>query len=109
MAKENLMPWTITKDFIADPAARQPSNANAVGMVGPCNAKLTAAQIIAHPEGRKFRIKDGDGEVYYEGVMVVTDDDGEETEFRPLDDFGKPNAGATDIEYQRLDGTWEMV
>ncbi len=103
------MPWTITKDFIADPTARQPSNANAVGMVGPRNAKLTAAQIIAHPEGRKFRMKDDDGELYYEGIMVVTADDGDEAEFRPLDDFGKPNAGATDIEYQRADGTWELI
>ncbi len=103
------MPWTITKDFIADPDARQPSNANAVGMVGPRNAKLTAAEIIAHPQGRTFRMKDGDGEVYYEGIMVITDDDGDEAEFRPLDDFGKPNAGATDIEYQRADGSWEMI
>jgi hypothetical protein len=103
------MPWTITKDYIADPAARQPSNANAVGMVGPHDATLTAEQIIAHPQGRKFRMKDGDGEVYYEGVMVLTDDDGDEAEFRPLDDFGKPNAGATDIEYQRDDGSWMMI
>lgn len=103
------MPWTITKDFIADPAARQPLNANAAGMVGPRNARLTAEQIIAHPQGRKFRMKDGDGEVYYEGVMVITGDDGDEAEFRPLDDFGTPNAGATDIEYQRADGTWEVI
>ncbi len=103
------MPWTITKDYIADETAPQPSNANAVGMVGPRHAKFTAEEIIAHPQGRKFRIKDDDGEMYYEGVMVITPDDGDEAEFRPLDDFGAPNAGATIIEYQRPDGTWEMV
>jgi hypothetical protein len=103
------MPWTITKDFIADPAARQPSNANAVGMVGPRNSKLTAEQIIAHSKGRKFRMKDDDGELYYEGLMVLTPEDGDEGEFRPLSDFGTPNAGATSIEYQRPDGTWETL
>ncbi len=103
------MPWTITKDLIADPNARQPSNAKAVGMVGPRSAKLTVEQIIAHPQGRVFRMKDADGAVYYEGVMVIADDDGDEAEFRPLDDFGKPNAGATDIEYQSADGSWEAI
>jgi hypothetical protein len=103
------MPWTITKDFIADPAARQPSNANAVGMVGPRNAKLTAEEILRHPQARRFRMRDDDGELYYEGVMVVTPEDGEEAEFSPLSDFGSPNAGATSIEYQGPDGIWEPL
>ena len=29
------MPWLITKDLIGDASAPQPSNLNAVGMVGP--------------------------------------------------------------------------
>lgn len=103
------MPWTITKDHIADEAALHPSNFNAVGMVGPRSARLNAQQIIEHPQGRKFRMKDDDGELYYEGVMLVMPEDGEEAEFRPLDDFGMPNAGATTIEYQRPDGSWEKV
>ena len=103
------MPWIITKDLIADPKARQPSNANAVGMVGPSTAKLTAEEILNHPQGQKFRIRDDDGELYYEGIMVVTAEDGDEAEFRPLDDFGKPNAGATTIEYRSADGTWEPL
>ena len=100
------MPWTITKDFIADSAARNPSNANAVGMVGPRAARLTAEEIVRHPQARRFRMRDDDGELYYEGVMVVTPEDGDEGEFRPLSDFGMPNAGATSIEYQASDGTW---
>lgn len=103
------MPWTITRDYIADETAPQPSNSNAVGMVGPRGAKLTATQIIEHPQAQKFRIKDYDGEMYYEGVMVITPEDGEQSAFRPLDDFGRPNAGATVIEYQRPDGTWKTL
>jgi hypothetical protein len=103
------MPWTITKDFIADPAARQPSNANAVGMVGPRAARLTADEIVRHPQARRFRMRDDDRELYYEGMMVVLPEDGDEAEFRPLSDFGTPNAGATSIEYQRPDGTWETL
>jgi len=106
---ERDMPWTIKKDYIADAAARKPSNANAVGKVGPRNAKMNAEQIVGHPHARKFRIKDDDGELYYEGVMVITPEDGPDADFRPLDDFGTPNAGATTIEYQRPDGTWEML
>lgn len=101
------MPWIITKDFIADQNAPAPSNQNAVGIIGPRHAKLTADEIIHHSEGRRFRMKDDDGEIYYEGIMVVTPEDGDEGEFRPLDDFGMPNAGATTIEYQRLDGSSE--
>lgn len=103
------MPWTITKDYIADPSAPKPSNANAVGVVGPRNAKQTADEIIRHPQARRFRMKDDDGEMYYEGFMVVLPEDGDEAEFRPLSDFGTPNAGATSIEYQRGDGTWEVL
>lgn len=103
------MPWTITKDHIADPSEPNPSNANAVGIVGPRSAKLTADEIIRHPQARRFRMKDDDGELYYEGVMVVTPEDGDEAEFRPLDDFGMPNAGATIIEYQNADGNWEPL
>lgn len=103
------MPWTITKDYIADPNAPKPSNANAVGIVGPRTAKLTAEQITSHPQARRFRMRDDDGELYYEGVMVILPEDGDEVEFRPLTDFGTPNAGATSIEYQRQDGTWEPL
>lgn len=103
------MPWTITKDHLADPDAPQPSNLNAVGIVGPRNAKMTAEEIIQHPQGRRFRMKDDDGEVYYEGIMVVTPEDGDEGEFRPLWDFGMPNAGATTIEYEGPDGSWKVL
>ena len=103
------MPWVITKDLIGDASAPQPSNLYAVGMVGPRGAKLTAEEIASHPQGRRFRIRDDDGELYYEGIMVVAPEDGEDAGFRPLWDFGMPNAGATAIEYQRPDGKWEAL
>jgi hypothetical protein len=42
-------------------------------------------------------------------IIAVTDDDGDEAEYRPISDFGAPNAGATSIEYQKPDGTWEVI
>jgi len=38
-----------------------------------------------------------DSELYYEGYLVGGDD------FEPLDDFGMPDAGATEIRYN---GEW---
>lgn len=103
------MPWTITKDHIADADAPEGTNRNAVGIIGPRGAKLTREQILNHPQAKKFRMLDDDGNVYYEGSIAVTDDDGDEAEYGPLSDFGAPNAGATSIEYQKPDGTWEVI
>lgn len=44
---------------------------------------------------RRWRCKDSDGEIYYEGRYI-----GPESRMRaPLEDFCQPDAGATDIEY----------
>lgn len=43
-----------------------------------------------------FKMYDDDGELYYSGYSKpLTEVDG----FEPLDDFGMPNAGCTDIKY----------
>ncbi len=94
--------WTITRDHIADPDAQPGTNANAVGIVGPRTAKRTHEQIKADPSGKKFLMRDDDGELYYEGVLVGGDG------FEPLDDFGGPNAGATSIEY-REGNKWKQL
>ena len=39
-----------------------------------------------------FKMYDGDGELYYEGVIS-----GKYSGFEPLDDFGRPNAGCVSI------------
>ena len=94
--------WTITKDNIAEPIARPGTNCNAVGIVGGSRgARLTAQQIIEHPDAKRFRMLDDDGEIYYEGFLVGD-------EFAPLDNFGEPNAGCTSIQVQE-NGAWIYV
>lgn len=85
--------WTITVDHIRDPKARPGTNANAVGLVGPRGAKLSHEEIVKHPDAQRFEMYDDDTELYYEGYLVGGDG------FEPLDDFGEPNAGATEIWY----------
>jgi hypothetical protein len=82
------MPWVIDTDHIADKTKPEKTNANAVGVVGPRGYKGDGSELT-----HKFRMKDDDGELYYEGR---SDDD---SSFDPLDHFGGPNAGATTIEY----------
>lgn len=93
--------WTITVDHVRDERAAEGTNANAVGMVGPSDANLSRAEILEHPEREFFHILDDDGNLYYEGYMVH---DRDSTGFEPLDDFGSPNAGATEIRYCNPDG-----
>ncbi len=81
------MAWIIDKDFIADPNAKPGTNANAVGVMGPHWYSGDGAELSC-----RFRIRDDDGVLYYEGRSSDYD-------FRPLEDFGMPNAGATRIEY----------
>lgn len=52
-----------------------------------------------------FRLLDDDGELYYEGR---SDDNDSERAFAPLDDFGMPDSGCTDIQYIR-NGKWESL
>ena len=94
--------WTITKDYLADPDARPGTNSNAVGIVGPRAARLTAQQIIEHPDAKRFRMLDDDGEINYEGYIVGSD------ESAPLDNFGEPHAGCTSIQVQE-NGAWVYV
>ena len=84
--------WTVTKDLLAEPDAPAGTNRNAAGVVGPSAATLTAEQITSHPRAVRFRMRDDDGELCYEGAMVGDD------LFAPLDDFGMPNAGCTSVE-----------
>jgi hypothetical protein len=46
---------------------------------------------------------DGDGEIYYKGLIV-----GDFTGFEPMDDFGTPNAGCVSIEYWE-DEEWSTL
>jgi hypothetical protein len=79
--------WIITRDHLAEPGTTQGTNQNAVGVVGPHDA----SEEITDNEA-EFKIFDSDGELYYTGKLF-----GEYEGFEPLDDYGRPNAGASEI------------
>lgn len=89
--------WVITRDFL---------HLGDAGVFGPSGAKLTAEAIKEHPEAQPFQLRDDDGTPVYEGVYVGPQD---ETLFAPLDDFGLPNAGCTEILYRDEAGNWEAL
>lgn len=94
------MPWIIDRDLIADLTRKAPCNANAVGMMGPRGYAGDGSEL-----NHRFRMLDDDGNVYYEGRNDTQDDD---NAFGPLEDFGTPNAGCTDIQY-RVRGKWQSL
>ncbi len=88
------MSWVITEDHIDGGEA-----------VGVCHGKADVIQILldgGSPNEFKFRMRDGDGVLYYEGLSSLPDS------FAPLDDFGTPAAGATRIEYFEK-GAWALL
>lgn len=93
------MAWIIDRDYYADKSEPAPCNANAVGMTGPNMADHHVLQRLReNPRyGVKFRMYDDDGNLYYAGRISpkAADLNG----FQPLDNFGTPNAGCTEIRY----------
>lgn len=90
--------WVITKDNIGG---------GAEGVIGPRGATLTAKEI--RRDGQMFQMFDADGEFYYAGYLT-----GKYSGFEPLDDYGEPNAGATEIRYRggvpgTMWGKWEAI
>ncbi len=81
--------WLITKDSLAD--------GKCVGVCSRDYENEKAARLT-----RRFRLLDGDSEVYFEGV---SDDSESEEAFAPLDDFGEGYAGCAAIEYFER-GVW---
>ncbi|AII15625.1 hypothetical protein CIG1485E_a0100 (plasmid) [Campylobacter iguaniorum] len=53
----------------------------------------------------EFRLLDDDGEVYAKGY---SDDGSSENAFAPLDDYGMPAWGCTEIQYKEK-GKWETL
>ena len=84
--------WTITNDLI--------DGGKKVGM-SSCNFDETKTALLKY----RFRLLDGDGEVYYEGV---SDDCDSQHAFAPLDDFGKGAAGCTEVQYFQ-GGCWNRL
>ena len=84
--------WTITKDLIED--------GKKVG-TSSCNFDETKAALLKY----RFRLLDCDGEDYFEGKA---DDCDSQRAFGPLDDFGRGNAGCTEVQYFQ-DGYWRPL
>lgn len=84
--------WIITHQYIGEPEE--------VGIVGPMQATFSKNEIL---KGKAFKMKDADGELVYRGRII-----GSYNGFEPLDDFGAPNAGATEIWYFEK-GKWEEL
>ena len=85
--------WVITTDHLDN----MPAN-----VAGPRDA--TEDQIaMAREKGTRFKIYDDDGILYYSGRYWEPSGD---IDFGPLDDYGAPNAGATEIRYRDASGKY---
>ncbi len=93
--------WVITEDAVAGYDGAGPS---AVGKSGPAQA---AAEDVAEAltAGRFFRLVDGKGRELAIGRLY---DPSGENELAPLDDFGRRNLGALNIEF-RTEGDWRAA
>lgn len=74
--------WIITFDHL---------EGRAVEISGPHDATFTKDDVL--DLGREFTLHDGDGALYFTGKLLGGDG------FEPLDDYGAPAAGCTEIRY----------
>lgn len=84
--------WLITSDHLEEGKC-----------VGVCSRDYNSEK--ANVLSRRFRLLDGDREVYFEGV---SDDSESGAAFSPLDDFGEGYAGCAIIEYFER-GVWNPI
>ena len=82
--------WCITRDYIGNGAE--------TGVAGPFNKSRHTANETA------FKMYDDDGVLYYTGMLW-----GDFEGFEPLDDFGTPNAGCTEIKLMDADGVFHTL
>jgi hypothetical protein len=93
--------WVITEDAIAGYDGAEPS---AVGKSGPVQAVAgDVAEALA--TGRFFRLVDGADRELAIGRLY---DPSGANELAPLDDFGRQNLGALNIEF-RAEGDWQAA
>lgn len=94
--------WVIDDDYIEETDA---------GVMGPEGLSNQQVADLKQGLGHGFRMYDDDGELYYAGRIIFADwtygDDLPDEAFGPLNDFGGPNAGATEIRYARLN--WQAL
>lgn len=108
------MAFIIDKDHLAAEDSILGSEYDCTGMV---SAAFESDVIILRNDknvGRKFRMYDDDGILYYSGRYLENPEENSDwiewDEFQPLDSFGTPNAGAVRIDYYDSDTkTWETL
>jgi hypothetical protein len=93
--------WVITEDAVAGYDGAAPS---AVGKSGPSRA-VAGDVTEALNAGRFFRLVDGKGRELAIGRLY---DPSGQNELAPLDDFGRQNLGALNIEF-RIEGDWQAA
>jgi len=87
--------WSITENYI---------DAKEKLVSGPSDASPELLEKLKK-EGETFKMYDDDGTHYYTG-KIIGDYDG----FEPLDDYGEPNAGCTEIKYKNpTTNQWETL
>lgn len=86
--------WTITRDLLGD------NDCNDTGVCGPSSCTLSTEEIKSHPDSTYFTMHGDDGELAYAGYMVNAKRPEDLDHFAPLDHFGMPNAGCTEIRYR---------
>lgn len=87
--------WIITRDYIC--------NGDDNDVMGPHDIPEAIAAALFNGDGDKFRMYDDDGEHYYDGRII-----GNYNGLEPLEDFGMPNAGCTEVKLWK-DGKWMIV
>ncbi len=93
--------WVITEDAVAGYDGAAPS---AVGKSGPGHA-VAGDVTEALTAGRFFRLVDGKGRELAIGRLY---DPNGQNELAPLNDFGRQNLGALNVEF-RADGDWRAA
>jgi hypothetical protein len=93
--------WVITEDTVAGYDGAEPSS---VGKSGPGQA-VAGDVTEALTAGRFFRLVDGKGSELAIGRLY---DPSGENELAPLDDFGRRDLGAMNIEF-RTEGDWQAA
>jgi len=93
--------WVIIEDAVAGYDGAEPT---AVGKSGPVRA-VAGDVTEALNAGRFFRLVDGKGRELAIGRLY---DPSGKNELAPLDDFGRQNLGALNIEF-RAEGDWQAA
>lgn len=104
--------WIIDRDLQPMEGEPEGTNCNAKGVMGPRGCPDDAKALTL-----RFRLlcdgdSEGQHEVLYEGRMLPWDEQDDDSDgFEPLDNFGRPNAGCTELQYWQpgKGGGWKFL